>query len=109
MLAGGVITGTAGAALGAGCILGLGTALGCAAGLMSGAIVGGLAIWLASQRVLGDATVCLAALCIEEGNHGSGLGEIDGDRPLPVLGSETFDDRIAHLSKAALPPTANRG
>ena len=63
----GTITGMAGAALGAGSVLGLGSTLGWLVGLLAGSAVGGMAIWLACQRLLRDATACLAALGTEEG------------------------------------------
>jgi methyl-accepting chemotaxis protein len=97
MLTCGAITGSAGAAIGAGSVLCLGSAMGSIAGLVAGAAVGGLVIWLASKRLLRDATACLAALGALEADHTPGTREMDADRPLPVLGSAAFDAWIAHL------------
>ena len=69
MLSCGAITGAAGAAIGAGSVLCLGAALGWVAGLFASAAIGGLVIWLASKRLLADATACLAALGDEEVDH----------------------------------------
>jgi methyl-accepting chemotaxis protein len=97
MLCCGAITGGAGAAVGAGSVLGLGSALGAFAGVLAGAAVGGLVIWLASKRLLHDATACLAALGAEEADLTPGARETHADRPLPVLGSAAFDAWVAHL------------
>ena len=93
----GGVTGVVGALLGVGSVLGLRSELGWAVGLLAGALVGGLGSWLLAERLLRDATACLAALADqghdpEPGGHGR-----DGARPVPVLGSEAFDAWIAHL------------
>jgi methyl-accepting chemotaxis protein len=59
--------------------------------------VGGLVIYLASKRLLGDATTCLAALGDDEADHHLGVGGTDADRPVPVLGAAAFDAWVAHL------------
>ncbi len=93
----GAITGAAGAAIGAGSVLCLGSTLGSIAGLLAGAAIGGLAIGLAASRLLHDATACLAALGADEADHSPGARETDADRPVPVLGSAAFDAWVAHL------------
>jgi len=93
----GGITGMVGAALGAGSVLGLGSYLGWVVGLLAGSAVGGIAIWLACQRLLRDATACLAALDIEEGRHNPEARGPDGDRPVPLLGSAAFDAWVVYL------------
>ena len=77
MLSCGAITGAAGAAIGAGSVLCLGAALGWVAGLFASAAIGGLVIWLASKRLLADATACLAALGDEEVDHTRGCTRDD--------------------------------
>ena len=106
MLLCGAITGAASAAMGAVSVVCLGSALGWLTGLLAGAAIGGLAIGLASSRLLHDATACLAALGADEADHPPGPRETDADRPMPVLGSAPFDawvvhlyDRLAHLRR----------
>jgi methyl-accepting chemotaxis protein len=98
MSACGAIAGTVGAAIGAGSVLFLGAPLGWVAGLLSGAVVGGLVICLTTRRLLRDATACLSALEADDGDHDLGAGGTDADRTLPVLGSAAFDAWVAHLS-----------
>src|SRR5437763_3252317 len=93
----GGITGMVGAALGAGSVLGLRPDLGWVLGLLAGAAVGGLGTWLAAQRLLRDATACLAVLGNDESDPEPGAYGPDGARPVPVLGSEDFDAWIAYL------------
>jgi hypothetical protein len=94
----GGMTGMVGAALGAGSVLGLGSYLGCIVGLLVGMAVGGMGIWLASQRLLRAATACLAALGHDEGGHNPEARWPDGDQLVPVLGSAGFDAWVAHLN-----------
>ena len=75
MLLCGAITGTASAAIGAVSVVCMGSALGWLAGVMAGATIGGLAIGLASSRLLHDATACLAALGADEADHPPGTRE----------------------------------
>src|SRR5262245_54614535 len=93
----GGMTGLVGALLGVGSVLGLRSDLGWVAGLLAGVMVGGLGSWLVAERLLREATACLAALGDlgndpEQGGHGPA-----GARPIPVLGSEAFDAWMAHL------------
>jgi len=97
MLLCGAITGTAVAAIGAGSVLCLGSGLGSIAGLLAGAALGGLVVWLVSKRLVRDATACLAALGALEIGHHPGARETDADRPLPLVGSQAFDTWVAHL------------
>jgi twitching motility protein PilJ len=95
----GGITGLAGALLGVGSALALRPDLGWLAGLLGGAMVGGLGTYLAAERLLRDATACLAALGGDDHDPGPGSGgpSPDGAQPVPVLGSIAFDAWIAHL------------
>ncbi len=93
----GAIAGTAGAAIGAGSVLSLASPLGWVAGLLAGMAVGGLVIFLASKRLLRDATACLAALGDQEAEHHLEVRGTGTDQPVPVLGSAAFDTWVAHL------------
>jgi twitching motility protein PilJ len=97
MSASGAITGTVVAAIGAGSVLGLGSPLGGIVGLFAGAALGGLVSFLASKRLLRDATVCLAALGNDDGDRNVGTRGTDSDRPIPLLESAAFDAWVAHL------------
>jgi twitching motility protein PilJ len=92
-----MLFGAVGAAVAVGSVLSLGTHLGWVLALLAGAASGGVGAWLAARRLLGDATVCLAALGNDERNC-----ELDASNQrqavsLPSLGSEVFDAWIAHL------------
>jgi ABC-type transporter Mla subunit MlaD len=93
----GAIAGIVSAAIGAGSALYLRPSLGWPGGLVGGAAVGGLAIYLASNRLLRDATACVAALGDEEVSHNQGRRRTDAYEPLAVLGSVAFDSRVARL------------
>jgi len=102
----GAIAGAASAAIGVGPALTLGRSLGCVAGLLAGAAVGGLVVYLASKRLLRDGVACLAALGDERAFHDRAARGSDGDRLIPLLGSAAFDgwvaylyDRLAHLRR----------
>ncbi|HKI17863.1 MAG TPA: methyl-accepting chemotaxis protein, partial [Isosphaeraceae bacterium] len=93
----GVVIGAAGAAVAVGSVLSLGTHLGWVCGLLAGAAGGGVGAWLAAKRLLGDATICLAALGNDERDRelgASGQGEAVS---LAFLGSEVFDAWLVHL------------
>jgi methyl-accepting chemotaxis protein len=93
----GVVIGAAGAAVAVGSVLSLGTHWGWICGLLAGAAGGGVAAWLTAKRLLGDATICLAALGSDQRDRE--LGESgQGEAVSPaVLGSEAFDGWIVHL------------
>ena len=94
----GGLAGMAGALLGAGAALGLRAELGWPIGLLAGGVAGALGCWLSAERLVRDATACLAAVGEEGGGaERGGNGPDGGARPVPVLGSEAFDAWIAHL------------
>jgi twitching motility protein PilJ len=93
----GTIAGAISAAVGAGAVLSLGAPLGWAVGLLAGSAVGGLANFLATGRLLREATACVAALGDEEGVSGRGGNSSAEDRSLPMLGAAAFDAWICHL------------
>jgi twitching motility protein PilJ len=92
------MTGIVGTSFGAGLILGLGPYLGSSLAIVVGATVGAVGTWLAARRLLREATACLATL-----EDGAGPGSTPRGRGRsrtdPVLGFESFDAGIAHLSE----------
>jgi twitching motility protein PilJ len=86
-----------GVVLGAGSVLALRSDLGWVVGLLAGAALGGLGSCLAANRLLRDATACLAALGVDSDGPEPGEHGPDGARPVPILGSEGFDAGIAQL------------
>jgi ABC-type transporter Mla subunit MlaD len=93
----GGLAGMVGAILGVGAVQVLRADLGWLVGLLAGGAAGGIGSWLASGRLLRDATACLAALG-DDGDDPEGWGDrADGASSTPALGSEAFDACVAHL------------
>src|SRR5262245_11116189 len=93
----GGLAGMVGAILGVAAVRVLRTDLGWLVGLLAGGAAGGIGSWLASGRLLRDATTCLAALG-DDGDGPDGWGDrADGASSTPAFGSEAFDVCVAHL------------
>ncbi len=93
----GGLAGMVGAILGVAAVRVLRTDLDWLVGLLAGGAAGGIGSWLASRRLLRDATACLAALG-DDGDGPEGPADpADGARSTPALGSEAFDAFVAHL------------
>jgi twitching motility protein PilJ len=93
----GGLAGLIGTILGVAAVRGLRTDIGWIVGLLAGGAAGGIGSWLASGRLLRDATACLAALWDDrDGPQGWG-DRADVAPSTPALGSEAFDASVSHL------------